>query len=327
MKGKKIVLSVVALLGATTLAACTGVSKKIVFSEYWQENSSAPAVISETLEYAITFDKGNGIGLEALDYKLSYGEGTYKTILTSTNLTEGTGYTYTTEMKIPVTYELGNTKQTYNDVVTSTVTFLEARQGLRPIKSEKNVESHTPTQNTPTKLEDCFKHYKYETETTYKADGTGSSTVTYTVHPSTSLVGKPQTSSFEYGKEDYTYLDNEQLFLALRAVPTSSTSGTFECYNPYDKTMQNLKFSFGSVTGKPFTHTVNGTPLSGATVNYREVTLKLDARNAGATQTAWIANATDASKNPNRNVLLKLSVPIFYNIGTLVYELKTVTNA
>ena len=60
------------------------------------------------------------------------------------------------------------------------------------------------------------------------------------------------------------------------------------------------------------------------TIDYRSVTMKLSSSNPGATQTAYIATYDNAEMNTHRNVMLKLETPLAYNLGTLVYSLKSI---
>ena len=57
-------------------------------------------------------------------------------------------------------------------------------------------------------------------------------------------------------------------------------------------------------------------------IEYYPVSISIVDEYPGATQTAWYAKPSDkSSSNTYRNVLLRLETPIFYNLGTLVYEL------
>ena len=64
-----------------------------------------------------------------------------------------------------------------------------------------------------------------------------------------------------------------------------------------------------------------------STITYRPVSMVLDEKNPGATQTAWIAKKpeTSSNSNVNRNVLLRLETPLSYGLGSLVYTLNSAT--
>ncbi len=314
---KKFLLPVLAgILAFSTLTACTDSDKSVSFSEYWQKDSLNPGTVEETLTYAVTFEKG--AGYDATGYLLSYGEGHYQTNLKSTTQ----GYAYTTELTMPVSYTLGSETKEFTDTVTTSVLF--ERTSLLPIASTKTVVSHSPTNAQAKTVADCYVAYEYTVETTY-ADGTGKSKVVYRETEDVKALEQAETS-FQYKKGDYSYLDNEQLLLALRAISSTTTTGSIKSYAPTEDSMQKIKFTFEEATGKEFNHTVNGASLSDKNISYRPVTLQRSANNPGTTQTAWIATTPDPSNNLHRNVLLKLETPLAYNLGKLVYTLTAVTN-
>ncbi len=318
MKTKKLVLAIAAVLGATTLAACTDNNQKILFNDYWQKNWVTEETVDETLTYDVKFEKGGGV--DTVNYDFSYGTGSYITHLQS----NAQGYEYTTTLTLPVSYQFNGATETFTDIVTTKVTFRRSDEGLEPIASEKKIDSHTPLNLKAKKIEDCYAHYKYAVTTAYE-NGAGKSTVEY---DKTKDIEKRQVpSKFNYNSGKYSYLDNEQAILALRAIPNDISSGSFNVYNPAEKKMERAKFSFSAATGIEFHHTVNGAPLTQKNINYRPVTLSLDAKDAGPSQTAWIATtAEDTTKNVNRNVLLRLEDPLAYSFGKLIYTLVSAEN-
>ncbi len=321
MKAKKFTLLLAALIGASALAACTDDDKKVDFNNYWQYSSLAGGEkVNETLVYGVTFTEG--AGLKSLGYTLSYGEGSYTSVLK--NGDDPTQYTYTTKLTVPVTYTLGDATECFEDTITTSVSFMDAGNGLRPLSSTKTVVSHSPASSAGNELEACYAAYNYTVVTTYTEAGKASSTITSGSENGESIT----TPDFKYGKGDYSYLDNEQILLALRAVSTSTTSGKVETYNPFLQAKQRVSFTFESKTSGEFAHTVNGNALASKNIAYRAVNLVLDAKNPGATQTAWIAaTADDPDKNTHRNALLYLETPVSYSIGTFKYTLKSAQNA
>ncbi len=320
MKAKKLTLFLATLLGATSLAACTDSDKTIDFNNYWQYNSlTTGETVNETLTYKVTFEKSAGV--DSAGYTLSYGEGSY--VATLETAANRTSYVYKTVLEIPVTYEYKGESKTFEDKITSEVTFLNASNGLRPVVSAKTVVCHTPTNAAEGSLESCFRAYDYTVVNEY-AEGdtkTGKATVTY------NDTEKTHTSSFAFGKSDYSHIDNEQLLLALRAVPTTTSTGKIEFYNPFLEANQRANFSFAEAKSGEFLHTVNGAPLSSKEISYRAVSLTLDSQNPGGTQTAWIATTETTDKNVHRNVMLYLETPLSYSMGVLKYTLVSVQNS
>ncbi len=316
MKAKKRILALAAVLCVSSFAACGDSDKKILFNDYWKLDWSSSGSVEETLLYDVAFEKD--AGLNTLGYSLSYSDGKYETTLKS----NVQGYEYTTKLTLKVTYQLGDeTAQTFDDSVTTKVVF--AKDALRPLSSTKTVVSHTPAQNAGKDTAACHDDYDYTIETTYGDGGKATATVTY--RDTDDVKASSDVSNFSYNHTDYSYLDNEQLLLALRAVPTSTSSAEVETHNPFLKSNQRIKLAYSSASNREFSHTFNGEPLATKQISYRSVTMTLNATNPGATQTAWIATtAKDTTKNVNRNVMLRLETPLAYNMGKFVYTLTSV---
>ncbi len=318
MKATKFAVAMATLVGVCSLAACTDPDKKIPFIDYWQYNSllsKGEETVDETLVYKVAFEKGSG--MDGVKYTLVYGDGSYTTHLKST----AQGYEYTTSLTIPVSYTAGTQTASFTDSVETTVLFQGAGNALRPISSTKTVVSHSPTNTTSFELTDAYVAYDFTVITTYADDGTGNSSVTYRTTEATEAT---ETSNFKYGGGDYSYLDNEQILLALRAIDKDTSAGTIKAYNPFIKSTQKISLSFGKATGQSFSFTENGTAVT-RDISHREVTIKLNELNPGGTQTALIAAASDPQKNTNRNVMLRLETPLSYSLGKLIYTLTSAT--
>lgn len=312
MKTKKFIPICALVLSATLLSGCAGGKQKTSFSNYWNQNSLVFEPIHETLVYDVTFE-GNGSD----DYTLSYSNGVYKTELkNSTNANGENIYVYKTELSIDVTFTFGEESKTLSDNVTTEVTFL-ADGELRPISSEKSVVSHTPIGSTPSSLEGCYRSFDYQISTTYTEDG-GALTL---VMDESSL-----SQEFEIDKNGYSYLDNEQLLLALRAIPASVSSTRLSAYSPFVSRVQDIAVAFAATESKDFSFYKNGSTEKVTTnISYRPVQFQLDEKDPGGMQVAWIAAVTNAYDNQHRNVMLRLQTPIAYGLGSLVYQLSSVS--
>ena len=315
MKLRKIALALAATLAMTTLAACTTTDQKLSFNDYWEYDALvSSSSVDETLEYTVTYEKL--AGADALGYTLTYGEGTYVTTLK----THTQGYIYTTSLTMPVTFQYGTDEaETVTDTVTTEVIFQRSKDGLRPLSSTKNVVSHTPQNGGATSTKTCYAFYDFTVETIYPTEGKATSTVTYTTADEPYVA----TSSFDASDKKFSYLDNEQLLLALRALSPSTTSGTIQIYNPFIESKQNIKLTCAEEAAKELTLNWDGEPIK-KTIACRSVSLTIDDRNPGGTQTAVFAQRTNAQKNENRNIMLQLTVPLSYSIGNLIYNLVSV---
>ena len=180
------------------------------------------------------------------------------------------------------------------------------------------------TAASATAIEDCYEQFHYSTKVTYNEDCT-SGTTTVTQHLTTGET-KTKDSSFEIDQGKFSFLDNEQILFALRGMRNSTTSAKVNVYNPFVLSVQKVAVTVNSDVSESFSFYKNGSAEKESfTITYRPVQFVLDEKNPGATQTAWIAKAIDASKNTHRNVMLQLETPLSYGLGTLVYKLNSVS--
>ncbi|MBQ7323156.1 MAG: hypothetical protein IJW96_01155 [Clostridia bacterium] len=311
MKIKKITIPAL-LLALSTFSGCASASKT-TFNNYWNTDALVMEALNETLTYDVTFE-GNA---DYYGYQLRYENGSYTTeLVTSVSESGQNLYTYKTELNIDVIYTLGEESVTLHDLVTSEVVFMPAENGLRPLSSKKSILSHSPAGAKPAVLSNCYRKHERSVETIYtQTNGTctmkNGATIT--------------TNVFAINQKGYSHLDNEQLHLALRALPSSVSSATFSIYSPFTNTVQNVIVGFGGSENKDFTYQKNGVEVT-ETVVCRPVQYRLDSNNSGATQSAYIAVATEPSKNANRNRMLYLETPLAYSLGKLVYKLSSISD-
>ncbi len=322
---KRMLTSIVAgALGLSLLSSCTGLNNKIVFKDAWNYNTNSGYMhIDETLTYNVTYQKSTASFQES--FTVSYANGTYTTHLVSVKHGDKDAYQYTTNLEIDVTYTYQGQSATFTDSVTTDALFLSTSHSLRPISSTKTIYSHSPNGSVATSLESCYSFANYTIETTYAANGaSGTSVLTDHEPKADGTFYQPATNPFEIDTEEYNYLDNEQLLLALRALPESTTSATVQAYAPFAKAMQTLSISQSTAstdTNKTFKFSVNGAEATDKTIAYRELSIMINDVNPGATQTVKIAKTTDSAKNTYRNVILELETPLAYSLGSLVYKL------
>ncbi|MBE5740453.1 MAG: hypothetical protein E7349_06335 [Clostridiales bacterium] len=314
---RKSIFSCLALLLTTSfLASCVSTNQKVVFSSNWQaDNTVQQNTLTESLEYEVTFEKATSM---QKDYTLDYQNGKYTTTLTTEQLDGRTIYSYETKLTIDVVYTFGQESATFNDVVSSLVKFEKADKALRPISSHKEVFSHSP-ENGGTALKDCYRFMNYTVDITYNEDYSGETVITAKENEE----NVESKYSFEMDTKKFTCLDNEQLLFALRGMnPTLSTSAKFNVYSPFVQASQSVKTTFEAEKAIDFSFTKNGVAVKD-TIQYYPVSIVLNEKNSGSTQTAWIAKNTNIQSNTYRNVVLKLETPIYYSLGSLVYTLKS----
>ena len=319
MKMKKLVPILALVLGLSAFSGCTDTDQKIMFGEYWQLDALAPETIHETLVYDVSF---NANTKNSTDYTLNY-KGTYTTTLSTVIENGVTSYVYATMLTVTPTYDLKGVKSNLEpDVITSKVQFHGSKGALEPIRSEKYIKSASPTTGSHVSVTQCYQEYTCSVVNDYT---TNTSVVTNYDKDGKELDSKTTNFTFE-DADKYNVIDNEQLFIALRATPDTVTSGTLLCYSPFANLAQNVKFTFAAADGAEFKYMDLDTAKEvKKTINYRPVSITLDQKNPGATQTAWIASKLSSGMNTTRNVMLRLETPIAYDLGTLIYTLSGVS--
>lgn len=317
---RKIFLAMTTVISALFLASCScdgcAGNPKVSFKDYyWKDADYAVTEVNETLSYAVTHSGNNSYN----DYTVHYSDGVYEMHLQKTGEDV---YTLETNFSIGVSFEYGGVStEVFQDSTSSTTTFYSAKNMLRPISSTKTVVSHSPAQNAPEKLEDCYTLYNQTVTTVY--DGAKGTTTVVNNENQKSI-----TTNFEFEDTDkYAYLDNEQLLFALRCMNPSAT-GKVQIYSPYANAVQVISTAFGSNVSGNFNLKLNGATESQAyQVSYTPVTLEIDAKLNGNTQTVWIAKTTDTNNNTYRNVMLKYVAPLPLTLGEFTYNLVSATFA
>ena len=305
---KKFIPVVSALLCTAMLTACVDTDKKISFSAYWYNDVNTSVPTTETLVYDVSFEQAAGTksaGYDAIDY-----DGTYTTKLRL----ENNLYYYETTLDIKVTFTVDGEEKVETDKVKSSVVFKNETNGFMPVQSVKEIQTHSPINGATT--ETYYSYANYTVTTIYDGDDDGKCTIVNNENDA------KQTKSFDIETDEYTYLDNEQLIFALRGVnPSVSATPVFLVYDAFKNAVYNIKATYGSViTGKEFNFKKKGTAVK-ETIDYYAVNLAIDDDMPGTAQTVWVAKTTKATNNKYRNVILRIVSPLYYSMGTLVYEL------
>lgn len=316
--GKKLLSAIALALCTTTLTACAGVNSKVTFKEFWLEDvgiapNASTATVLEELVYDVSFEKDSGLDE---NYTVDYKNGVYTTKLT---LNQGV-YRYETSLSIDVTYTVGGNKsEPMKDSVVSWVEFKKNAK-LQPIKSHKEIVCRSPANGGGSKIEDCYATYNYTVDTTYNENGLGGKSVIVNNDPKANNDPQEQTFTIE---DKYTCLDNEQLLFALRGLSQSTSTASLSVYAPFSGVVQTINVGYSSLEkGTEFSFEKNGVSIK-QVINYYPVSVKINAQLPGATQTVWIAETTDAHSNTFRNVILQWETPLSYNLGSLIYKLKS----
>ncbi len=338
MKKKALTATLCLAVAATTVfASCSAGNTQLQFASNWFSDTSASAEMSdldsETLEYGITFSAGNGMNEGKYDIKYCVDEsgaakaGSYTTVLTHQKTAEPPAYTLTATCEIPVLYTYKGESKHFVNKMESTVVFMKANSKLQPLSSKKKVTSYSPSIGSVDSIDDCYTLYDYSAEIVYNEDGGSAKSITVTDNQG-NFWKKDAPDSFSIDRSKYTYLDNEQLFFALRGLSNSAmkTTSYVNSYNLSLRRVCNLVLSAkeqGNTTDFKDT-LIGGTPVGADTpIPYNAVTLALNEKNQGPAMEIWYAQKVDVAANTYRNVMLKLKENLAYNMGSLVYTLKS----
>lgn len=322
---KKIRLAGLLLLAPLTLlSACSG-GTPLSFTANWYRNTALGGSVNDTLEeltYEVSFTPAENDS----SFSVEYDTGTYTTRLINANiaLSDGStkeGYIYTTELTISGRYRLGSeVSEDFSDRVSSSVSFLPVTDGLKPVKSEKEVLSTSPIVSLPETLEGAIETYHYTYDVSYDAALTTATAVYTDLNAET-----PAPETREYAIDGTTtYLDNEQILFALRGLSLSSVA-TFRTVNSVMGIVTEV--STGTSTTGPTSlkesvdFTMDGIAVK-TEIDAVQVPIIYQSTPSGQQQDLVYAATTDTNNNTYRNVLLRMEVPVLQSLGTLVYRLK-----
>lgn len=322
---KKIRLAGLLLLAPLTLlSACSG-GTPLSFTANWYRNTALGGSVNDTLEeltYEVSFTPAENDS----SFSVEYDTGSYTTRLINANiaLSDGStkeGYIYTTELTISGRYRLGSeVSEDFSDRVSSSVSFLPVTDGLKPVKSEKEVLSTSPIVSLPETLEGAIETYHYTYDVSYDAALTTATAVYTDLNAET-----PAPETREYAIDGTTtYLDNEQILFALRGLSLSSVA-TFRTVNSVMGIVTEV--STGTSTTGPTSlkesvdFTMDGTAVK-TEIDAVQVPIIYQSTPSGQQQDLVYAATTDTNNNTYRNVLLRMEVPVLQSLGTLVYRLK-----
>lgn len=321
---KKNLYAALALACCLPFAACSQ-AQPTSFTANWRKNTvdaldTVNLSGTETAVYNVTFESG-----ENSSYSVDYPDGgTYTTRLSS----KDGNYLYETELKIGVRFTYEGESENFNDFVCSSVIFESTQKGLRPVRSVKTSASHVPASASPTSLngaDACYAAYFTRVTTDYSAYTCTTEYFTDETFEVAHESVKTQTRSFEVD-DKYSLIDNEELLLAVRGIEGTSAK-TVYVYNTSAGKLQKVQISQSSKASTDFDFTIVGRESEGTTqkgVSYVPFTLSISDANPGSSQTLWVAETTDVLNNAYRNVILRMETPVSFNLGTLIYELKSV---
>lgn len=355
----KISAAVLAAGLAVTSAGCRASSVNLtVTNSNWFTGTSykgiQPSFIAEDgfegyiedIDYKVEFDPSKAANTS---YSVDYKDGSFNTVFyavrynwrnsqkyPSTSEDKEVLYYYSTEMHVSVQYTLKDGQQSgwFEDSVISESYFRAAGKSLQPVYSRQEIKSTSPNKNNPKKLQDAYKQIDVVYENFYDRECTEVTSVI-------KEAGKEQKQkvySLSSKKVKNTLFDNNSLYIAVRSMKLSDT---------YSQTVSLFNAAAGGVSS----YAINGfdTPLSDK--ERSDITSELSQKGlytpagqddgintvamninyvggnlVGTTQTVWYAAIDNPDNNTSRATMLKISIPLSYNLGTLNFTLENVNS-
>ena len=316
MKTKKLLPVLALALAATTFAACG--DKTVTFSPYWHKNALSPSeTFYEQAEYTVTSKESVS---NYCNYTVKY-EGTFTTTLEYKPATDV--YVFETNLAVKAIFTLGNTTSEVDDTMTSSVEFQAKDNFLRPIKSTKKMTCHTPLRGDYKEASQCYVIVDYEYNVEYsETENKGS--ILSTKYDITNSDGETTKSilndKFNFVK-DHSYIDNEQLLVAVRALDDGATLGS---YNPFAENTQKVKISYTNAdAAENFTYVFKsetGESSKESSILCRTAKITLYQTNPGVTHKIKMAKY-DSQGNTNHCVILSITTPLSFGMGEIYYNL------
>lgn len=316
MKAKR--LAPLALLLPLMLLAACGGNTDLDLQANWYSDPVHANIQSdkEELSYEVTYTPpASKDPLASFEYET----GTYKTTLQERSSlasyaawAKGTGYTYHAELKIAGSYTYGGKTESFEDTVTSDVVFMNVDNLLRPVRSDKRY-------NVTTYYAGAVVNYNYAYTATYNEKLSETEIAVRDLRENVSEENSLNASKKIKLKGSGTFLDNEEIFLALRGLDLT-VSSTFRTVNPVTRERMNVATSSSKETKYVGSFTVDGAPTGEIDVKAVSFSIGYTASKSGMAQS--LVYALPSSDHDFRNVLLEMTTVAPDGAGSFTYKLK-----
>ena len=248
-----------------------------------------------------------------------------------------TAYYYYTLFTATVTYKYGSTPSEPLPVnIETKCYFLSVEDELRPLYSKQVIKSPSPAALQATSLSSCYSLFDEIYETFYSYNGNSAITqITDNLNENNSRkvtrgVGGTSNSLF-----DVTSLD-----IVIRALVASGLNQTIDLYTPLNSvkafTLGSSSASIGTdddkrliaekLQKKELYVPAEDEETVGDNLRTTAVTVTSNTELKGVSQTYWFAKVENKRNNTGRATLLKISLPIVFNLGTLEYTIREVSS-
>ncbi|MDE6075988.1 MAG: hypothetical protein K2G26_06090, partial [Clostridia bacterium] len=323
------------------------------YLDYWQSHK-------EVAEYGITF-KDTGANGYSVSYDTEnavyttefYMEKSYDwqsaAIPEEYRLQEASSepvYVYTTSLAISGAYKITATgeEKKFDDVLQSVSKFRLAGNNLQPVYSKQIIKNTAPNSLGTQVMEVAYVQTDSVFETFYNKDCTEA-----LVKQTDNLAEVKEKDAKKIKLNDKSGLsvfDNSQLRAAVRAFTmTGGASRKFKVVAPQNGAVQvctatitsPVELDRNDESQKAIINALDncapddyiffdGTPSSGdetaRTYRYNAVALSINADLKGSDPTCWYSTVENNDVNGTRSVLLRMTTPVSFGLGTLTYSLK-----
>ena len=244
-------------------------------------------------------------------------------------------YYYHTEFKADVTYKYGEQSKEFKDsqIITDCY-FLPVENELRPLYSKQVVKSPSPAILQATSLESCYTEYDSVYESYYAYNGSSVKTkITDNLNSKNNKEAQRGVGGASNSLFDVTSLD-----IVLRALIGSSFNQTIDLYSPLNAIKTFTLSSPGVYLTDVEKEAIQGklkdkglyVPVikdeKEVGLQTTAVTVSSNLELQGVSQTYWFAKVENKRNNVGRATLLKISLPVVFNLGSLEYTLSEITS-
>ncbi len=257
-------------------------------------------------------------------------------------------YVYETSFSVSGYYQIKpeGAKYEFEDVLETVCYFRPAGKNLQPVYSYQKVINTAPASLSAGSISSAYVHTDAEFETYYNKACT-QATVNKKVYNSATDrtdVTESQKKIGLSGNSGHSNFDNSQIRAAVRAFTLSGgATRTFNVLSPQNGGVQSVSARvanpveldktndaqiINALVNAPANYIFfDGKVTDGAETprNYRysAVSLSINASLKGTSPTMWYSTVENNDVNSTRCVLLKMSTPMSFGLGTLDYTLKS----
>lgn len=256
-------------------------------------------------------------------------------------------YVYETSLAISGAYELTGTgeKKEFDDVLQTICKFRLAGDNLQPVYSLQVMKNTAPNALDTKILEAAYVQTDSVYETFYNKD-CSEALIKHTDNLAKEKQSEPEKVVLS-DKTGLSVFDNSQLRLAVRAFTmTGGAARTFKVLAPQNGTTQSctatvtvpVELDRNDAEQAAIISALDdcspddyiffdGTPSNGdqtaRTYRYNAVALSINAPLKGSDPTLWYSTVENGDVNGTRAVLLRMTTPVSFGLGTLTYSLKS----